>query len=604
MKTTLSLSAALLAALPAYAQETELDTVIVSANRIEQPITETLAPVSVITREEIEEKNITSLKQALTTLPGISIISSGGKAQSTSLFTRGTNSSHTLILLNGQRINSATLGTTMFNLIPVDQIDRIEYVRGPRSTLYGSDAIGGILQIFTNQKPSENVAKVSVSAGSDNTQIVSGSVRRQINDQTYYSVHVSDEQSGGYDVRDSQSTDNDGYSIRTLSASINHQINAQFDIQANSDLWKGDYEFDPNFGGDETEFNNYAHGLKLSYLRSNLASSLSLGISQDDSLTFGNGTTKANGSKFVTQHKEVNWLNNITVGDYTDLTAGIDFKQDDVSNSSQTYDVEERDTTSVFAGVIHSVGPFDLESSVRRTKDEQFGFKNTWSLAGSWNFDNGVQLGLSRGIGFKAPTFNDLYFPANAFGAGNPDLKPEESKSTELSLSGGEQVRWAISLYETDIHNLIVWTEDPPGFWKPSNVNDANIKGLEVSTSFNFASVDHTVALDLLDPTDDQTGKDLVNRPERQLKWQMAYAVKQNFSVGGDLLYQGKRFTDAANTTSLPSNTLVNLYLSYTPYPKLELGVRVDNVLNKQYQSNQGFNAPDRQLMLTLGYSF
>lgn len=600
MKTTLSLPAVLLAALPAYAQETQLDTVIVSANRIAQPVTETLAPVSIITREEIQAKNITSLKQALVTLPGISLISSGGKAQSTSLFTRGTNSSHTLILLNGQRINSATLGSTLFNLIPVDQIDRIEYVRGPRSALYGSDAIGGILQIFTNQQPSENTTTVSATAGSDNTQILSGSVRRAISDKTFYSVHLSDEQSGGYDVRDAQSADNDGYSIRTLSASLNHQINEQFNVQANSNLWQGDYEFDPSFGGDETEFSNFAHGLKLGYSRANLDSSLSLGISQDDSLTFGNGVTKAKGSKFVTQHKELNWLNHLSVGDYTDLTAGIDFRQDDVSKSSTNYSVEQRDTTGIFAGVIHSFDRIDLESSVRRTDDEQFGLHNTWSLAAAWNFDNGIQLGLSRGTGFKAPTFNDLYFP----GSGNPNLKPEQSKSTELSISGGDEVRWSVNLYETDITNLIAWAPDANGNWKPSNVNNANIKGLEASTSFSYAAVAHTLTLDLLDPTDNKTGKDLIYRPDRQFKWQVSYAVEQNLTVGADLLYQGKRFTNAGNTASLPSNTLVNLYFSYEPYPSLELGVRVDNLLNKQYQSNRGFNAPDRQLMLTLGYSF
>lgn len=600
MKTSLSLVAAIAAALPAYAQETQLDTVIVSANRIEQPITETLAPVSVITREEIEKKKITSIKQILATLPGVSLSSSGGKAQLTSLRTRGTNSTHTLILLNGQRISSATLGSTTFNLIPVDQIDRIEYVRGPRSALYGSDAIGGILQIFTNQKPAETRAKVSATVGSDNTQVLNGSLRGQAGDRTSYSLHLSTERSDGYDVRQDAKTDDDGYSARTLSASINHQINDALSLTANSNIWHGNYEFDPSFGGDETDYENYAHGVALTYQQSILKSTLSLAFSEDDALTYGNGVAKSSGSRFVTQHKEASWLNNIAAGDATDLTAGIDFKRDDVSKSVQQYDVEERDTTSVFAGAIHSIDALDLEASVRRTKDDQFGFHNTWSLAGAWNFNNGVQLSLSRGTGFKAPTFNDLYWP----GSGNPYLQPERSRSTELTLSGGESVNWSVSAYETDIKNLIAWAPDINNVWKPSNVNQANIKGLEAAISFTKGPLTHSLSAEVMDAKNTKADKKLTYRPSHQYKWQLDYAAHEQWNLGANWLYEGSRFTDTGNTNTLPSYSVVNLYASFTPLPQLELGLRIENAFDRQYQSNKDFNTPDRQLLLTVGYSF
>ncbi|MBY4678599.1 TonB-dependent receptor domain-containing protein [Marinobacterium arenosum] len=602
----LTLAAAVAAALPAYASTTLattpsnlLETVVVSANRIAQPLTNTIAPVNVITREQLERNQVRTLQQALKLLPGVSFRNRGGAHQTSSLFMRGTNSDHTLILLNGQRINSATAGSTDFQFLPIEQIERIEVVRGPRSAQYGSDAIGGIIQIFTRKGTSEPLAQLTASAGTLGNRSLSGSYSGQYADGGFFALNLGVERSDGYDVRDGDETDDDGYLNRSFGLSIDQQLDDRWSVDGQLNYWEGNTEYDPHpaYGGDnENDFRNYAAAVSLDYQGERWHSRLTLAASEDNNTNYTDGQPKSDGSKFITERRELNWLNSLQLDDHLQATLGVDLRNDDVGDSTVDYAVTSRDVWGAFTGLIYSRGDWDLDASIRHTDDDQFGTHFTYSLGAQYQINPQLAVTASHGTAFKAPSFNELYYPF----FGDPDLEPEESKSYEIGLRGEHGLRWALNLYRTDVTDLI---SAPPPTYQIGNVDKAEIRGLELELGFDTGPLSHQLNLEYIDAEDSLTGKTLVYRPEHNLKWLANYSYNQ-FDVGSELLYVGKRYADASNSSELPSYLLVDLYASWRPQPQWLLGVRIDNLLDRDYVPSSGYKSQDQTVTVSARYTF
>lgn len=575
-----------------------LETIVVSANRIEQPITETIASVSVITAEDIQRSQVSSAKAAINLLPGVNFTSSGARGQAAAMYTRGTESDHTLVLLNGIRIGTPSAAGTRLELIPIDQIERIEFVRGPRSALYGSDAIGGIVQIFTKQPTGDATGSVAVTLGDQGTQKIAGNISKQYSDTGSILLSVSSDQDDGIDVKDDAETDKDGYRNLSANITVNQQLSEQFDLTLQAAKWQGNSEFDTSYGGNESDFENELYSAQVSYTGERFESSVTTAFVRDDNLTYGNGISRKNGSRYVTERTQINWLNSFFINNST-LSAGIDYLDDDLGDSSENYSETSRETKAAFIGLLHQGERYQVEASGRYTDDEQFGDNSTFSLGYAYQFEP-LTVALSYGTAYKAPTFDDLYYPSQWGYQGNPDLEPEESHTAEITFSGNKQNRWEVSLYKTEIDNLIEINDT----WSTMvNTAEAEIEGADASYQISYGNWNHKLSYQYVYAIDANSKKQLRFRPKDTVKWQIQYA-KNNWSGGSELLWEGKRYTTLDNSASLPAFTTVNLFAQYQITPEWLLGARVENLFDKVYQTNPGYNTQDRLVTASARYSF
>ncbi|MFC1664942.1 TonB-dependent receptor domain-containing protein [Pseudomonadota bacterium] len=569
-------------------------TVIVTATRTPQSIDNTIAPVSTITRTEIEQSGAKSVTELLTGMPGIDTSTNGGYGQPSSIFLRGTNSNHVLTLVDGVRVGSATVGTTAFHLIPVDQIDRVEILRGPRASLYGSDAIGGVIQIFTRQGSKETQTNAKLGYGTHNTVNASAGISGSFG-KSSGSVNVSRISTDGINAQDAGNPDDDGYENNSLSANLNTKFSDTAGLNISVLRASGENEFDNAFDPptDEhsSEFVQQVLSVRGHFMPTAIwDSSIRFGDSRDDLDTFKN---KVKDGVFDTKRQELSWQNDLQLGAAL-VTLGLDYVDESVSGSTD-YVVSERDNTGLFGQWQQDFSAHHFVVGARHDDNEQFGSHNTGNLDYGYDLNSDLLLSFAYGTAFKAPSFNDLYFP----GFGNPDLKPEESTSYELGLRGKQQWgNWAVRAYHTEIDELIVF--DLVKF-VPENIANATIKGLEFEGKTKIGEWGIFGALNLIDPRNSDTDKTLRRRARETLRLDANRKISKGFVQIG-LIQQGKRYEDAANTVELDGYVLLNMKAGYELGKQWQLEAALDNALDEDYQTADGFNTLGRTIMLTLKF--
>lgn len=593
-----SLPAALLlgtTTLAAQAQSTP-ETLLVTATRTAQTADQALASVTVIDREEIERKQVQTVIELLKQTPGVVVTNNGGRGKQSSIFLRGTNSDHVLVLIDGIKAGSATNGAVALQDLAPEQIDRIEIVRGPRSSLYGSEAIGGVIQIFTRKGTEGFKPRFSVGAGSDDSREVMLGASGGHGDG-WYNLSVSDYTTDGFDAEEGNEPDDDGYDNRSYALRGGYSFNQN----AEAELFWARNEGDNAFDGSSQNENRSRIQTLGAVLRVSPTDTWQLearvGRSQDESDNYLNGAWVSN---FETERDTLTLQSNHQVGVSHQLTWGVDYQNDEISSDSNEYAVTQRDNTGVFGLYQAYLGRHDVSVSLRHDDNEQFGGQTTGSLAWGVELPRSVRLTASYGTAFKAPTFNDLYWP----GAGNPDLQPEDSSSWELGLSGEHAtVNWSANLYQTDIENLIAWAPAPtvaePWRWIPVNVNEARIRGLELTAATRIGLWDLGTSLDLMDPKDRDTDA-LLNRRARKMFTLSADRDFGGYAVGGTLHAVGKR---KDGSEWLSGYTTVDLRGSYQLGNDWSLKARVENLLDEDYQTAKGYNQPDRTYWLSLHYA-
>ena len=586
-----------------------LDPIVVTATRTAQTADETLAAVTVIDRAEIERRQSTTMTEILRGLPGVAFSSNGGLGASTSLFLRGTESDHTLVLIDGIQIGSATLGTAPWQNIPVEQIERVEVVRGPRSSLYGSEAIGGVIQIFTRRERVEPLTpRLSLSAGSNNRIRTSGGVSAG-SERGWFDASLGFEQTAGFNACNGEpmvggcfvdEPDKDGYTNKNGALSGGWRVSERLTLEADLMRSEGDVDFDGSaFAG-----NSNKTILQVARLRAQVkpletwTSTLEVGRSWDKSRVFFEDVFK---DRFDTRRDHLGWQNDLLFGADQQVTLGIDHRRDAITTKID-YAEDARDNTGYYGQYLGRFGHADLQLSLRQDEDSQFGGHTTGNAALGYGFANGLRLTASYGTAFKAPSFNELYFP----GFGNPDLDPEQSRSAEVGLSGGHPWGgWSANLYQTDIDDLISTVRVTPNLFLPENVDRARIRGLELWSTATLGGWIMDANLTLLDPRNDSGGADqdnlLPRRPEQTFRLDADRSFGR-IGVGGSLFVAGRRFDDTANQTRLDGYTLVDLRAEYAFSEALRVQARVENLLDEQYETAAYFNQPGRTLMLTLRY--
>ncbi|WP_133718922.1 TonB-dependent vitamin B12 receptor [Methylocaldum gracile] len=586
-----------------------LETVTVTATRTERSVEESLASVTVIDRDEIERRQAQSVQEVLRGVPGLSIANNGGLGKSTSVFLRGTESGHVLVLIDGVRAGSATTGITAFQDIPIDQIERIEIVRGPRSSLYGSEAIGGVIQIFTRKGGEGFKPYLSFGAGSHSMYKATGGVSGG-NDRAWYSLNGSRLETRGFNACAgrpfslggggcfTRQPDDDGYRNTSGSARAGYRFDNGLEIEGNLLHAEGENEFDGNLQNRST-FVQQMVGGRLKYSPFEFwTTSLRAGRTLDESDNFRD---RRFSSTFDTQRVNVTWQNDFALAEGHLLTLGLDYYNDQV-DSTTDYAVDSRDDKAGFAQYQLTLGGFDAVLGTRVDDNEQFGVYPTGNVALGYGFDNGIRLSASWGKAFKAPTFNELYFP----GFGNPMLEPETSESWEVGISGQHwDVAWALNGYHTEIDDMIATVCGQVSCFA-ENLDRARILGLEAQASTRLWGFDIAANLSLIDPENLSEGANNGNRLPRRAQTMFRFDLDRSVGpvrVGTTVYGEGRRFDDVANTQRLAGYVTVDLRASVDLYRGLSLEGRVANLLNKQYQTARFFYQDDLNFFLTVRYA-
>jgi vitamin B12 transporter len=580
------------------------DPVVVTASRIEEPLADAVASVTVITRADIDRLQPHSVADLLQGIAGVSVVNNGGLGESTSVSIRGTNSDHVLVLIDGVRIGSATTGTAAWEQLPVAQIERIVLVRGPYSSLYGSGAIGGVIEIFTRQGSPGAPAVPSFSAGGgshDTYQVELGDSGSA--GEGWYNTSVSGLYTGGFPICaagapptagcyttsprqgfwSGSAALSGGYRWSNATGTVN-LLRADGDNRYDGDIYAGN---------ESRVAQQVLGGTLTTTLLSPLTVMLSAGQSRDSSQAYFDG---APDGRFDTVRDTASWLNRLSLPHGQNLLLGADYERDAVA-SDTAYAVTSRRDTAGFALYQWLGHRAEVQLSLRHDQNQQFGDHSTGSAQWAYRFSSLLRASASYGTAFKAPTFNDLYFPFY----GDPTLRPETSHSAEAGLDGsGNHFLWAVNAYETRIENLI---EYDPATFGAANIGAARIRGVESRLGGWLDGWRGELQLTALDPRD--VGLDpgarlpRIARVSERLDLDRAFGP---FGFGATLIAAGSRYEDPANTERMGGYDTLGLRASWRFRLHWELQVRLANAFNRSYQTALYYDQPGRSAYLTLRY--
>ncbi|MFA7292835.1 MAG: TonB-dependent receptor [Rhodocyclaceae bacterium] len=593
-----AVAAAVIASTPTgtYAADTALDPIIVTATRQATRINDLMADVSVIEREEIEQAGQSSLEQLLARQPGIQFTANGGPGTNSGLFIRGASPKQSIILVDGVRFGSATSGDAALSRIPLSQIDRIEILRGPASSLYGADAIGGVVQIFTKRGSGDPKFNASTGFGTYNTNDSSIGVSGGT-ELVSYSLQGGYYSTDGFSALHSgtHNHDSDGYRNNSLTGSLALRPVQGQEIGANFFVSDGTSRFDQSATKDDKNHQNVATHSVHSRNRINDAwtSTVRLGRSTDKATSAQNGVDT---STFETAQDMYSWQNDIKLPVGSALLAAEYLKQS-VSGTTN-YSVDSRTIRSLLAGWTGNLENHRFQFNLRRDDNSQFGGKTTGAATYGYQFTPAWRAHVSYGTAFRAPTFNELYFP-NTFGAlyaGNPNLKPEESKNSEAGITW-EQGAHRVSIVQ--FHNKV---SDLINGWPLRNVSSATLKGTSASYAGRFSTWETGVSVDLQSQRDDDTGNRLARRANEQVTSHITKYLGA-WSVGGEWQLVGDRYDDAANTKHLGGYGLVNLYANYQLQKDWVLFARGNNVFDKYYETVNNYATPGANIFVGVRYA-
>lgn len=608
------LAAAVALALPLAAQAqdaTELDEVVVTGTRTDIPLQDSLVPAQVITREDIERSQARSLVDVLKGRAGVGFSNQGGLGKLTTLNLRGTESDQVLVLVDGIRIGSATAGLASFQDLPVDQIERIEIVRGPRSSLYGSEAIGGVIQIFTRRGGKGLSRELRIGGGSHNLREASGGFAYG-GERGWIGANAAYQETDGINACRGSGTlfqgcftdepDDDGYRNVSLNVRAGYRFTDTLTLEGhalNADAFN---EFDGSpFGGNEVDNVQRVLGGKLTWkpsTRTTLTTQVGRASDQSDNYFADVATgTRDYVSTFDTRRDNASVQGDIALGERHLLTVGADWLRDEIT-STTPFTVDARDNTGVFVEYQGRFGAHRLQASVRNDDNEQFGNHATGTLGWGMDLARGFKLTASAGTGFKAPTFNDLYYP----GFSNPDLEPEESRSLNLGVAQyGDGWNWTFNVYDTRVDELIGYDSN----FNIVNIEEARIRGAELTGAVTLAGFDINAELSHTDPRNRTAGVTHDNLLPRRARNTARIDVDRafgDFRIGVTGNGASHRYDNVANSVRLAGYGTLDLRLEYAISDTWTVQARASNVFDREYETIAWYNQPGREYGLSLRY--
>ncbi|WP_404465940.1 TonB-dependent receptor [Vreelandella aquamarina] len=584
-RTTASLAAFAMAALPMAVQAqvanasnnasnatNALNPVVVTATLAPRTANQSLSSVTVIDEAALRRQDPVSITDLLRGQPGVDVSSNGSFGKNGSVFIRGTGSAQNVLLIDGIRLRSATSGGAAWQSLEPRMFERAEIVRGPRGSLYGADAIGGVIQLFTPEGQEDGPQpRISAGGGSFNTQRLSAGISGK-EGGTRYSFSGSHFNTDGQPVR--RDGDDKGYDNTSALARVSHTFDNGAEAGVLALRSRGFNEYD----GGENDFVQQVAGVYGELpLADNWRSRLTLSEARDES----DNVADFGDSSFNTKIRTARWENTLTAGAH-ELVAGAEYSEDRV-DSTTAYDETSRSNAAVFTQALLDFSPFMLQGSLRFDDNESYGEEVTGSFGVGYELDGHHTLRANYGTAFNAPTYNQLYFP----GFGNPDLESETSSTIEAGVRGQyADWFWDAAIYQTDIDNLIA------GQGLQFNVPETRIRGAELSTGIEVNEWTLAAALTYTDPENRLTGMRLQNRASQSLRLDVDRELG-DWSVGGSWVAQNHRYRDAANEDRLSGYGLLNLRTGWQFAPLWSARVTLENVLDQDYITTRSFDGAD-----------
>lgn len=587
-----------------------INPIVVTPTLTSRTVDESLSSVTVIDRERIDRQQPRELSDLLRGQPGIDLTSNGAFGKNTSVFTRGTGSESTVLLIDGIRMNSATGGAPAWQFLSPQLLDRVEIVRGPRSSVYGSDAVGGVVQAFTPEGEGEASPWIQFGGGSFRQREFGAGVAGSEGNTSYSIAHNYFETDG---IAIERGGDRRGFRNNASIGRLSHQFDGGIRLSATGLRSEGNTEFRDG----DTDYLFQAFGLRADLPVTRWwDAALTVSESRDEAATVQN----TGASRFDTKRHEIRLQNSIYI-DSHELVVGGDFRRDRVDGTTD-FDESRRDNDGVFAQFLLDLGALDVQLAARWDDNEAYGQETTGSGAVGLRIDKFHRVRLSHGTAFRAPTFNDLFFPRTDFPgvdsdfrfSGNPDLSPERSRTTELGVSGTYQViSWDAALYQTDVRNLIQ-TQTTSSFSdgrlilesQPENVDRARIRGIELGAVGQFDPWTIGGVANLIDPRD----RDTRNRLRRRVSHSLRLEVDRDFgafSFGATGIYAGDRYDDPGNENRISGYALLNARAAWEFSENWSTLLTVDNVFDRDYataliNSDEPFQQAGRSAFLSVRY--
>lgn len=601
-----------LAALPA----TELDQVIVTAHRTAVPLAESIAPTQVIEREEIERSQARSLPELLHGRAGVQVTSNGGPGALTSVFMRGSESDHVLVLVDGVRIGSVTAGLAALQDLPTEQIERIEIVRGPLSALYGPDAIGGVIQVFTRRTAGALRPHARVGVGSHRLREASAGLGGEVG-RGWFGVDAAFQRTDGINACRGSATlstgcfvdepDRDGYRNRSLNLRGGLALSDSLTLDASALRAEAFNAFDGSlYGGNEADNVSQVVGLTLTLQASDTVRlTARAGRSDDKSRTYFRdhaSGARADVGRIDSRRDSASLQADVALTPAQQLGVGVDLLDDRVS-ATTAYAQTQRRNNAAFVQYHARMGAHRLQGSLRVDDNQQFGGHVTGSLGWGLDLSDTLRLDASVGTGFKAPTFNDLYFP----GSESPDLAPERSRTANLGLHrhaawGG----WSINLFQSQVRDLIVFVYPPPDYiGQGMNIDRARIRGGELAFNRRIDDWSFVGALSHVEPRDHSHGDHHGHLLPRRARTTARLDVDRSLGalqLGVTGQFASGRYDNPANTVQVAGSGTLDLRAAWAVHPDWTVEARATNVFDNRYETVAWYYQPGREYGLALRY--
>lgn len=586
----------LLLVFSAVIKASDFPVIVVTPGRVETAIDQSPVPVLIISRQQIENNNSQDVADIIQHYAGLEVARNGGYGKVTSLFVRGTESNHTVVLVDGVKINPATIGSAAIQNISPAIIDHIEIIKGPRSSVYGSEAIGGVVNIITRRDLQGSQGKITLGLGDNHT-------RKAAVDLLYGNENLSTGlimesfSTDGFPVTD-QSSEDHGYDNETLNAFVNYRLDAH---SLNFRHWQssGNVEY-YSFGELNQNFNNSASSLQWDYdLNDTLKTALR--VSQvEDKIQQEVANYLAQFDKSITIRDELDLKLEYRINIISTLSAGILTTREEVDALSYGTRIDEKtDIDEWYALFQGSRGKHDYSMSLRSTDHPSFGQQNTWNMDYQYHFHPAARLYTGIGTAFRAPDSTDRF----GYG-GNPDLNPETARNFELGLivDLNHSSQFKLSAFRTTIDDLIVLTGNWPDY-SLQNVDEAEITGIELSLTQQLDAWHYQFNAVLQNPVNKTLDEPLSRRAQSTVNLTVGYSRPQ-WQISSNISVVSARDDSSFNDIILPQYELVDLSMSYQLSKKLKLSTKVDNLFNENYQTAAGFNSKSRTLMMELSYQF
>ena len=564
--------------------EVELDEIVVTATRTPTKTSNVIAQTRVINSEELQRYQGQTVLDVLKSQTGINITQSGGLGTTSNFYMRGYDSKQVLVLIDGVRYGSISLGTPALNLLSADQIDRIEILYGASgASLYGADAMGGVIQVFTKgTNVQETNLSVTAGIGSNNLYTVGANGQYAYQDTTL-SLGVSHTDTDGFNAVNAGknfNADDDGFKITSVSAAMTQKIapNVKAGLSAFYNESTSEFDAFPDFTGaiNPDPYSDQKNGSATAFIEhvNELATTkLSYGHSIDELRTYDNAQDLKKSTVFDTTQNHTRLESQIKAGGGQAIL-GLEHLEQKIDSTTK-YEVDSRTIKSAFVGYQLADTYYDVQTNYRVDDNSQYGKESTYNLGAAFRPLAGMRIGANYATGFRVPTFNDLYFPGYA----NLSLKPESTKNTEVFIEYANSNQLSrLTGYHTDAENLIAGG---------TNIGEAKIKGLSLTSDWKFNSFLFGLGYDYLDakdktPNGSNYNNELTYRPKNTGLVYVGYQ-QPTFDIRLETKHTSDRFSDGANSIKLDDYTLVNLSTNIYITPNLRANLRVDNITDEDY---------------------